>query len=133
MLSRMDRKLVRWLPVLLWMGLIFYMSAQPDLPHHPDDIVDLILKKMGHMAEYGILAGLVWWAWPKGGEADSRRIFLFTLIISGLYAISDEFHQFFVPGRDGRLLDVAFDLVGALLILLLLTNLTSLVDRREPR
>jgi VanZ family protein len=132
-LSRMDRKLVRWLPVLFWMGLIFYLSAQPDLPHHPDDMADLILKKMGHMAEYGVLAGLVWWAWPKSGGRSSRHVTLYAFIFSGLYAISDEIHQFFVPGRDGRLLDVGFDLLGALLTLLLIPHLSNLVSGTEQK
>jgi len=128
-LSIMARRLVRWLPVLLWMGLIFYLSAQPDLPHHPDDEVDLVIKKAGHMAEYGILAGLFWWAWPKSGERRSRSILLYALALSGLYAISDEVHQFFVPGRDAQLLDIGFDVLGALLTLLLIPNLSKPVER----
>lgn len=129
-LKKVGRSLVRWLPALLWMGLIFYLSAQPDLPHHPEDIVDLVIKKAGHMAEYGILAGLVWWAWPRSDERGRQRVFSSTFILSGLYAISDEVHQFFVPGRNGQLLDVGFDLLGAVLALLFISNL---VDRREPQ
>ena len=49
-----------WLPPLLWMGVIFFLSAQPTLPHHPDNLFDLILKKAGHAVEYGILAFLLW-------------------------------------------------------------------------
>jgi len=129
-LSKMGKKLGHWLLVLLWMGLIFYLSAQPDLPHHPAGMVDLIIKKAGHMVQYGILAGLVWLAWPRGGKGGLRHVFLYAFVLSGLYAISDEVHQFFVPGRNGRLLDVGFDLVGAALALLLMSNL---IGRREPQ
>ena len=38
-------------------------------------------------------------------------------VLSLLYAISDELHQTFVPGRSGRLTDVGFDSLGALLAL----------------
>lgn len=111
------RKLIRWLPVLLWMAVIFWLSGQADLPHHPEQWVDVVLKKGGHMAEYGILAGLVCWARPSTGDGVSRRVFLFALAVSGAYAISDEVHQFFVPGRNGQPLDVAFDLLGTLVAL----------------
>jgi len=116
-------KLIRWVPVLIWMGLIFYLSAQPDLPHHPEGVIDLIMKKVGHMGKYGILAALVWWAWPKDARESSGRVFPYALILSGLYAFSDEVHQLFVPGRDGQLLDLAFDLSGAALALFLISKL----------
>lgn len=124
-LSKVGKKLGHWLLVLLWMGLIFYLSARPDLPHHPEGVMDLIVKKVGHVAEYGILAGLVWWAWPRDSEGGSRRVFLHILVLSALYAISDEVHQSFVPGRHGQLLDVGFDLLGAVLALLFICNLPS--------
>jgi hypothetical protein len=55
-----------WLPPALWMGVIFVLSAQPSLPHHPDTLLDLILKKAAHMIEYGILASLLWRALSRG-------------------------------------------------------------------
>ena len=117
--------MIRWLPAVSWMGLIFYLSAQPDLPHHPQGMVDLILKKAGHMAEYGVLAGLIWWAWPRSGERGAQRCFVGALVLSLLYAVSDEVHQFFVLGRSARLLDVGFDLLGVLLALLFLSFLVG--------
>ncbi len=126
----MVKKLGRWLLVLLWMGLIFYLSAQPDLPHYPEGVVDLVIKKVGHMAQYGILAALAWWAWPRGAKAGLEHVFLCAFVLSGFYAISDEVHQSLVPGRNGRLLDVGFDLLGAALALLLISHLAS---RREPQ
>ncbi len=121
MTSRIARQLVRWVPVLVWMGLIFYLSAQPDLPHHPQGIVDVIIKKTGHMAEYGVLAGLVWWAWPSSGGQRPRRVSVYALMLSALYAISDEVHQFFVPGRTAMWFDVGFDVAGVVLSLLLIS------------
>ena len=65
--SRFGRKAIRWLPAVVWMAAIFYLSAQPDLPHHPEATMDLIIKKLGHMLEYGILAALTLWA-LRGGR-----------------------------------------------------------------
>ena len=119
-----ERPILRyWLPPVLWMGVIFILSAQPSLPHHPDILSDLILKKVGHMMEYGILAFLLWRALSRGRDALSRLALVTALVVSVLYAASDEYHQTFVPGRKGTPLDVGFDAVGALVALLVVGSL----------
>lgn len=123
--AHIGRRAIRWLPVLLWMAAIFYVSAQPDLPHHPEATMDLIIKKLGHMLEYGILAVLALWALRGGGRVTTARNLICALAIAGLYAISDEMHQHFVPGRNARTLDVGFDLLGALLALLAVVRLVG--------
>ena len=111
------RWLSYWLPVLLWMGLIFVTSSQPELPFVLNKTVDFITKKAGHVTEYGVLAFLLWRAisgergWPALSSFGGAFIF------SLLYGVSDEFHQTFVPGRTGRLTDVGFDALGVLLAL----------------
>jgi VanZ family protein len=81
------------------MSAIFILSAQPTLPHHPDRRFDLILKTVGHAVEYA------------------------AFLVSVLYAASDEYHQTFVPGRSGRLVDVGVDTIGALVALLVVGSL----------
>jgi VanZ family protein len=112
-----------WLPPALWMGVIFVLSAQPSLPHHPDTLLDLILKKAAHMIEYGILASLLWRALSRGQGALSRSALVTAFIVSVLYAASDEYHQTFVPGRNGTPVDVGLDTVGALIALLVVGSL----------
>jgi VanZ family protein len=111
-----------WLPLVLWMGVIFYFSAQPDLPHLPEALIDLVIKKLGHMAEYAVLAALAVWALRQSASATERRAFVWALLVAGSYAVSDEMHQYFVPGRNPQPLDVGFDVLGACLGLLLLSR-----------
>jgi VanZ family protein len=118
-----SKKLWRWLPVAVWMAVIFYLSAQPDLPHHPEEGLDVVVKKLGHMVEYGILAGLAWWAWPSDRGEWSVRAMWGVLLFTALYAISDEMHQHLVPGRTARVLDLVFDLLGAGLALIVISGL----------
>jgi VanZ family protein len=99
----------RWIAPLVWMALIFGLSAQPDLPHAPGGLTDLLLKKTGHAVAYGVLYVLLWQALAYG-----FRPLALAWILTVLYAVSDEFHQTFVPGRNGRFLDVAIDAAGAL-------------------
>ena len=100
----------RFAPPLLLMGLIFFLSAQPDLSTGLGNW-DLVLRKLAHMAEYGLLWFLWWRALGFGHPAIAIAIVL-------LWAASDEYHQSFVEGRHGTPWDVAIDAVGVGLVLL---------------
>jgi len=98
----------RWLLAsLAWMLIIFWFSSQPQLPKLTDDLLELLVKKGSHLVAYGIL----WTLWWMG----TGRPWL-SLVITVLYAISDEMHQTIVPGRNGWWVDVGVDTVGALLV-----------------
>ena len=127
-----------WLPVLLWMALIFsgsgdVLSARQTsrfvepllrwlLPGAPAATIQRLhgaIRKGGHLTEYGMLAALVWRArrQPRPGEsrpwrwADAE----FALVFAAFYAASDEWHQSFVNSRTGSGIDVLWDSAGALL------------------
>jgi VanZ family protein len=93
------------------MGLIFLLSAQPDLGTGLG-VADLIARKFVHAGVYAALTLLWWWALTGGGPTASRRASVIAALISFLYAISDEYHQTFTEGRSGTARDVAIDTVG---------------------
>lgn len=101
----------RWIPVLVYMAGIFYLSSlsRPSLPIEMSD-------KLAHMAEYALLAGLLLRA-ANGGLARPARlgVVLFAFVLSSAYGASDEWHQSFVPGRVCSLGDLAADAAGSLL------------------
>lgn len=97
----------RFAPPLALMALIFALSAQPDLGTGLGTI-DLIGRKLVHMAEYGLL----WLLWLRAFRW--RRPWLAAAIAIG-YAITDELHQTTVEGRHGSPLDVAIDSAGVAL------------------
>ncbi len=108
-----------WLPPLAWMGLIFFLSAQPDLPHAPSSLLDLLLKKTAHAFVYGVLTWLYLRAMSAGrGRSPSDRLRLISLALALLYAASDEYHQTFVPGRNGQWPDVVVDGIGGVIAIL---------------
>ena len=100
-----------WVPVVGWAALIFAFSAQPDLTFVPDAGVDLVVRKIGHMAVFGILALLIWRA--LAGTTALRRPWAWALVLTILYAISDELHQGLVAGRHASASDVVIDTIGA--------------------
>jgi VanZ family protein len=109
-----------YLPVILWAGLIFYLSHQSILPGLYVETYDFIFKKMAHITVYAILYFLLYRSQLLTSNSNKveKRIWLLPLIVVLLYAISDEFHQQFVEGRFGTVRDVGFDILGASLAFL---------------
>ena len=107
-------RLLHWIPVLLWMGLIFWLSSQPQLPRLPEPLWQTLLAKTAHFGEYAVLAVLFLFALGgvSPGRAPNRRLLVLAAVL--VYAISDEFHQGFVPNRTASLWDVLIDGAGAL-------------------
>jgi len=94
----------RLAPPLALMALIFALSAQPDLSSGLGTI-DLVLRKLAHMTEYGLL----WVLWLRALGPDRRWA---AAGIAIAYAATDEWHQTFVAGRHGAPVDVLIDASG---------------------
>jgi len=102
-----------WAPVVAWAALIFVLSAQPGLRFMPDDGLDFVVRKAGHMGVFGILALLAWRALERTTPVPKAS--LWAVLLTVLYAITDELHQGLVAERQASALDVAFDGTGAVL------------------
>lgn len=75
--------------------------------------IDGPVRKAAHMTEYAILAVSVFFALTFWTNTE-KMLYFFTVVISCVYAASDEFHQLFVPGRSGMPSDVLVDSLGVL-------------------
>ena len=99
----------RFIPPLLLMGIIFALSAQADL-NSGFGTWDTVLRKLGHMAEYGLLWGL--WRRALGSTGLAAAVTL-------AYAATDEWHQSFVTGRHGTPVDWLIDAAGVAIVIAL--------------
>lgn len=131
------RKIIAWVPAVLWMGFIFMMSAAPgevsseqsgkiteiivtvlsaitpqDAPLPAPDLLHTLVRKLAHMTEYAILFLLDRHALRVCG---ARRPGLTALLLCIGYAASDEGHQAFVDDRGPSVIDVGIDTLGACL------------------
>lgn len=122
------RRAARLALAFAWAGLIFAASSRPDLRVSEDDLLDLVLRKLAHLFVFGVLAVLVSRAMRGGALRDTTTLML-AWIVTLAYAVSDEWHQTFVPGRAGQASDVAIDMVGATIALLALRHAWA----RNPR
>jgi len=113
-----------WFPVITYSGIIFYVSSLPDLrlplkAGHLDKLVHIF-----EFLPFGFLLARA----ITGGERRclTIKICLSVVVLSFLYALSDEFHQIFVIGRSASLWDVLADTVGGVLGI-------ALYGRREAK
>ena len=128
-----QRKLLIPLAVVFWMAIIFKLSAQPGEQSNllstkvttiivslaklfrPDvNVLTLnhFIRKCAHFLAYLVLGIIVLFAMRRIGLMGKQGIG-FTLLLCISYAITDELHQAFVPGRTPKLLDVLIDSSGA--------------------
>lgn len=113
-----------WLGALAWGAFLVFQSGSPSvggflsrlLARFPDGA-----DKLGHAGAYAVLGGLLTLA--------TGRVWL-AVLLATLFGVSDEIHQYFVPGRQADVLDVVADLVGALVGALGVAFLSRLLGRR---
>lgn len=131
---------------ILWMLLIFSFSMEPgnestetssgvtrfvarifisDFETWPEKEQQELLsrwsypvRKFGHLTEYAVLGFFAYGTFYSYGF-KRKKCFLLAFSVAILYACSDEIHQYFIPGRDGKALDVCIDSIGSLIGILL--------------
>jgi VanZ family protein len=126
------RILSYWAPVVVWAAMIWSFSTEAFasestsrflrpllawlMPWASDAMLDtahLAVRKMGHVAEYFLLALLLYRALAAGHGGWERRWALAAFLLATGYAVADELHQVFLPARTGSVGDVLLDAAGA--------------------
>ena len=142
----MIKKIVLWILVVFWMGLIFYFSSfnriesteqsqgflyktlgnvieiiKPNISEVDKEelIIELdpIVRKIAHASEFFVLSILIYFLLK---QYNIKKIYIITLLLCFLYASSDEIHQLFVLNRSAQIIDVFIDTCGSLLSLIII-------------
>jgi VanZ family protein len=106
-----------WMPVALYAGAIFFLSAQSHPEEHlPSFLLKDVSDKVLHAVEYAVLGGLCYRAfrWGLNGQVAARAL-LIAIVAASLYGVTDEVHQLFVPFRESSWLDWLADTIGAVI------------------
>ena len=99
-----------WVPVIVWAMAIFFMSS---IPYLKSDLeYDFALRKIAHMLEYFIFTFLLYRAFKESFKLNIFRLFVYPMVLSFVYAASDEIHQSFVSGRNCSNYDLLIDTAG---------------------
>lgn len=97
-------------------------------------LIDFPVRKLAHMTEFGMLALLAFWCSRTYEKLkQGKRPWVIALVLAFVYAMTDEFHQLFVPYRHGCFSDVLIDTSGAVLALLILAGILTLRKRIEMK
>ena len=116
------KKKINLILIIIWMIFIFVMSSfnandsaiQSNIITHflsqlfniyNLELLSLTVRKLAHFSEYLILGILIY---------NYCLRFDLSALICLFYAISDEIHQIFTPGRSCQIIDVIIDLLGAI-------------------
>jgi len=102
---------VKWLAVVMWAKLIYYLSSIPGLQMGLG-FWDFFVRKSAHVFEFAYLTALLYLAWESSARIKRGSRALLSAVPAFLYAASDEFHQLYVMNRHGSIGDVAVDTVG---------------------
>ena len=150
------KKILYFIPAFLVMAAIFYFSSQsgPVSTQLSDSVIsavtekndplskdmwqklNVIIRKSAHFIEYMSLGAAFAFGlrFSVAGASTIKYILLSTLF-SAVYAVSDEIHQYFVPGRACMLTDVGIDTIGSLsgavLMILFLTIVIKIYEKRK--
>ena len=144
-------KIFLWALVILWCGVIFYMSSKTSTQSSEQSgslIWDLcerfyktfgemneadkaklveslqgIIRTLAHICEYGVLGILVRTAFIP---YKVKRTILIPTLMCMSYSISDEIHQFFVEGRAYQFSDIICDSFGAILGILVVSLICTI-------
>jgi len=111
---------LRWLPACVLMTVIFMLSSLPSSEVPDFGALDFLVLHAGHFLGYALLCLAFQFALPRRLSPGIRSIAAIMLAL--LYAVSDEWHQSFVPGRSQSLFDIIVDGLGASTAMFLLAR-----------
>ncbi|MFC1625799.1 VanZ family protein [Patescibacteria group bacterium] len=106
-----------WLPFFVWAAIIFKLSSKSILTISQSYWKDFAFKKSAHVFFYGVYAILLFRA-LKVSRIPKLKAAWWSVILTFVYGVSDEFHQSFVGGRGPTLRDVLIDTAAASLVIL---------------
>jgi VanZ family protein len=134
------RVLLTWVFTVVWAGTITFlstgaygasvtgwlleqllMSLHIHLAPSSFAIIHFLIRKLAHCTEYGIFALFLYHSFTfRRPQSWNARSAVCAVVVAGLFSLTDEYHQSFVPGRTASIKDCGIDTFGALLAMTLL-------------
>ncbi|MBP7862925.1 VanZ family protein [bacterium] len=128
----MNSPIMRWILVIVWMGVIFAFSHQANSSEKTAVVFggfNIFARKMGHISEFGALYLLLRQALRK--HIDIKKATYLAVLLAILFAASDEWHQSFVPGRSACVEDVMLDSSAVLVAFLCVNTIDKMVAKMK--
>ena len=112
-MSRLHKFFIYWFPIIIYCLLIFIQSSYPSIKSAPElPHIDKVL----HFVAYALLGALFLRAFKTSRIKNNVKLMvILSVLLSSLYGISDEIHQYLIPYRDADLMDVLADTLGGIM------------------
>ena len=146
------------IPILIWMVVVFFLSNEPaDTSENTsmgvtEEIVNIfagsnvqaeekqqiiekldpIVRKMAHFVEYAV-GGFFIVLYTNTYNLENKRKILYAICFGAMYACTDEFHQYFVPGRGMMITDVLLDTCGVATGVGIFELINNIIKRSKQR
>jgi VanZ family protein len=141
-----------WLPVLIWLCVIFVGSTdvlsaeqtsrfvepflrwlKPDISFETLAQIHFFARKLGHIFEYALLAIFLWRALRSGANLRVKISILVIVVwfVCAIFAATDEFHQSFIPSRTASPNDVVIDIFGVVIGLTICMGFALRINRKS--
>ena len=104
------RKSLAWSLTILYASFIFYLSSLPTIQA---PLIVAIPSFLKHVAEYSVF-GFLLLASLRASNYDGKEALILAVVVASLYGVTDEIHQYFVPGRFFSYTDMLADFLGSL-------------------
>ena len=152
------KKIITIILIILWMGIVFYFSHQPSIksaklsggitnrvlsfyngwenktPKQKKD-AEKVIRKIAHFSIY-TLGGILILLHMNLYKISTKKKILLSFLIGAFYAITDEIHQLFIPGRSGEIRDVCIDSLGiitGIIIMILINVIVSKIREKKKQ
>lgn len=153
-------KILKIILIIIWMVTVFVFSGQQgtesgdtsrkftiiiietitgktlDLNDPFVDSIQLFIRKTAHFTIYAI-GGFLIMNYAYSTNKTQRQKILHSISFGGVYAITDEIHQFFVPGRSGNIVDVGIDtlgvITGVLMYIVIRKSICKLITKTKQK
>lgn len=113
---------------MLYGALIFYLSSLENV--EAQEIQEIspfsVPRLLQHGAEFALL-GLLVFVLLRSGQLSGWKLALSSVLIVGFYGVTDEIHQYFVPGRICSIEDVIADFLGATFAVLIMLSFQKML------
>jgi VanZ family protein len=114
-ISFLQRPFFRYhLPAIMFAVVIFILSSIPKL--NPPNLGFKVQDKFYHFVFYGAFGFLVArsFSFLKFSQVFPKKYLFYAILFSVAYGLSDEIHQYYVPGRQCSFGDFLADSIGAI-------------------
>lgn len=152
-MKKINTKIIKIVLIIIWMIIVFLFSNQggtkssgtsskvtnvvvevvekvgnKEFSEQERNQAELVVRKFAHYTIYTI-GGVLIMNYAYTTDKTKKQQTFGSLLFGAFYAVTDEVHQYFVPGRSARVFDVGIDTLGVITGIIIFTIIISIINK----